>query len=726
MTEFYAHSANKNGRFHGLVEHLRAVAEMAQEFATPFGGSDVAYYAGLWHDLGKFNPEFQYYLSGNSRQGPDHKAAGTQLACQHLSLGGLLVQGHHGGLGALNDLKGWLGEKGSAAAVARALEPARQAIPDLEPTRGVDFPDFVKRDPIKAELWLRMVFSALVDADFLDTERHFTPAQTAARSSGPSVNRLWERFQARHEKHTQGTLGLVNKVRSEVYDACLAAAEKPPGLFRLAAPTGGGKTLSAMGFALRHAAVHGLERVIVAVPFISITQQTAAVYREILRDFPEEGAVPESTVVLEHHSMAESDERDEFDHSQVWSRLAAENWDAPVVVTTAVQLFDSLFSNRPSSTRKLHRLARSVIILDEAQGLPPKLLTPILDAIRNLTENYGTSVVLSTATQPAFETIKAFADITASDVVPAYSSHFQLLKRVNYEWKTEPALSWDEVADIMRESSQVLTVVNTKKDALALLEALGDDSALHLSTLLCGRHRQRVIEKVRRLLNAGEACRVVSTQVVEAGVDLDFPMVMRAIGPMDSIVQAAGRCNRAGRLDLGRVVVFRPERGSVPPWGSYKLATDTTVAMLNAGPLDLDDPGTISEFFRRIFSVVNTDRDQIQQLRKAFDYPEVANRFRMIDDATFEAIVPKYGKPEEQQWVHDVVEQLRRGTPEARLLLRSVRPWAVQIYRNRAPEMDRSGLLAEVMPGIYEWRGDYHRVTGIGDITSLEPDALIV
>ena len=723
MTEFYAHSANDEGYRHGLVEHLTAVAKLARDFASPFGGGEVAYYCGLWHDLGKFNPVFQQYLSGDRQRGPDHKAAGTQLACEHLGrYCGLLVQGHHGGLRAVGNLKGWLDEKGDDPAVAQELGQARVAVADLEPNIAIDLPDFVKRNRTDAELWLRMVFSAVVDADFLDTERHFNSGRSAARNPAASPQQLWERFQSRHHDHTQEAAGLVNEVRSQVYEACLTAAERPTGLFRLAVPTGGGKTLSGMGFALRHAVVHGLDRVIVAVPYTSITQQTA----EVCRTFLEEDPDAEPAAVLEHHSMVETNDEDEYDRSQVWARLASENWDAPVVVTTTVQLFHSLFSNRTSSTRKLHRLARSVIILDEAQSLPPQLLDPILDALRQLTEQYGTSVVLCTATQPAFQTIKPFADVTATDIVPDYSDHFQALKRVNYEWRTDPALSWDEVADIMRESPQVLTVVNTKKDAMALLETLGDDGALHLSTLLCGRHRARVIQKVRRRLERGEACRVVSTQVVEAGVDLDFPVVMRAVGPLDSIIQAAGRCNRAGRMDAGRVVVFQPKEGSAPPLGSYKLATDTTLRMLNAGPLDLDNPETVTEFFRGVYQFVDHDAKGIQGKRRSFDYPEVASRFRMIDDATLEAVVPKYGAGEERERVGRALERLRNGTPAARSVIRSLQPWTVQIYLNQASGMLRSGLLSEVMPGLYEWRGDYDEVTGIGRITALDPDALIV
>ena len=604
----------------------------------------------------------------------------------------------------------------------RALALASELIPNLEPDGPFTPPDFLTGERANAELWLRMVFSALVDADFLDTERHFNPDQASAREPKRDVEKLWHRFQQRHQDLARQASGPISELRSEIYRACLATAEHRLGLFRLTVPTGGGKTLSSLGFALRHASLHGLERVVVAVPFTAITQQTAAVYREFLEDRFD----LESATVLEHHSMMESSDGEEYDAREVWSRLASENWDAPVVVTTAVQLFHSLFSNRTSATRKLHRLANSVIVLDEAQSLPPRLLEPILDVLRQLTENYGASVVLSTATQPAFESIESFRDMKATEMVPDYPRHFQALRRVRYEWMINPALSWHEAADIMGESPQALAVVNTKKDALALLEALDEPDALHLSTLLCGCHRQEVIQEVRGRLGRGETCRVVSTQVVEAGVDLDFPLVLRAIGPLDSIIQAAGRCNRSGRLDSGRVVIFQPESGASSPFGSYRLATDMTKGMLNAGALDLDDPETVSEFFRRLYQFVDSDAEGIQGSRSRFDYPEVAARFRMIDDDAVVAVVTGYGTAAERSRIAGAIDGLRNGTAVNRSVMRGLQPWTVQIYRNQAASMIRSGLLAEVIPGLYEWRGDYDPITSIGGITTLEPDRLIV
>lgn len=721
MTDFYAHSANDEGEWHGLTEHLLAVAEIAGRFCEPFNSHDAGYYAGLWHDIGKFNPEFQRYLAGERTSRLDHKGAGAKLALQHLEPLALLVQGHHGGLQAMRHCQQWVIEKDINPATENAVKFARQATSQLEPKTPIKPPQWINNE-YRVELWLRMVFSALVDADYLDTEAHFNPQQAAQRVPSIGVADLWKIFSKRHQETVQtGTpAGAVNEVRSEVYESCLAAAKKPPGFFRLAVPTGGGKTLSGMGFALRHAVIHGLDRVIVAVPFISITQQTAGVYRQFLGE----------AAILEHHSSAEIDDPDEYDPKAIWARLASENWDAPIVVTTTVQLFNSLFSNRTSSTRKLHNLARSVIILDEAQALPPTLLEPILDGLRDLSKNYGASVVLSTATQPAFEAIEQFADVDAYGIVPSPTRHFQSLKRVRYEWRTDPLLSWDEVAEIMHGAQQALAVVNTKKDALVLLAALNDENALHLSTLLCGRHREAVITEIRRRLDRGEICHVVSTQVVEAGVDIDFPMVLRAVGPMDSIIQAAGRCNRNGLLDEGRVIVFQAEAATLPR-GNYQTATGITKTMRNAGRNDLDDPHVVAEYFRRLYQVVDTDTEQVQQERKACDYPEVAKRFKMIGDDTVSAIVtrkePFKAAEQIEEWpkVLHSVAALREGSKNARHLLRQLQPWTVSLYRREALEKEHAGLLDEIMPGIYEWRGAYNAITGIGGVTTIDPDTLV-
>jgi CRISPR-associated endonuclease/helicase Cas3 len=512
----YAHSVNRSGLRHGLVVHLRSVAEAASAFATGLRAGQLAYYAGLWHDIGKFHSQFQDYLARcetNSRvrgHGPDHKAAGAEMAMRHFHALSLLVQGHHGGLQSPTLKDAWLSEKRRGVVLDESLALAKAAIPDLEPDDALIPPDFVLNDANAAELFLRLVFSALVDADFLDTERHFKNERAIQRGSAVSLADLWSLLQLSQEKLIRSaSAGVVNEVRKVVHQNCVNAAQGRTGFYRLTVPTGGGKTRSAMAFALRHAQEHGLQRVIVGVPFISITEQTAAVYREIF-------ALAGSDAVLEHHSMADwADEADgDFHREPVWDRLAAENWDAPVVVTTTVQIFESLFSNLPSRTRKLHRLARSVIILDEAQALPARLLKPILDVLRQLVEHYGTTVVLSTATQPAFDSIQLFSDVQATEIVPEPARLFDVMRRVEYEWLTDVPLTAAEVAARLTEQGHALAVLNTKKDPLAVVDALHSGSratalwagawgenlqtaldeapVLHLSTLLCGAHRHRL------------------------------------------------------------------------------------------------------------------------------------------------------------------------------------------------------------------------------------------
>jgi CRISPR-associated endonuclease/helicase Cas3 len=740
-----AHSKNDAGERHDLVAHLKAVAETASRFATGLNAEELAYYAGLWHDVGKFHPAFQNYLrlceaNPNARgHGPDHKAAGADLATRHLPLLSWLIQGHHGGLRSPADNNTWLNDKRKSSAVAEAIALARQAIPNIDPASPLRPPDFVMKDATAAEMYLRLVFSALVDADFLDTERHFKAAQAIARGSSVTPADLWPLLEASQEKLIAGAeAGAVNDVRNAVYRHCLDAAEGESGFYKLTVPTGGGKTRAGMTFALRHAMKHRLDRVIVAVPFISITEQTTSVYRDLFGPAGEH-------VVLEHHSMAEWDEDDQGDfHSgPVWDRLAAENWDSPIVVTTTVQIFESLFSNRTSRTRKLHRLARSVIILDEAQALPARLLKPILDALRQLVEHYGTTVVISTATQPAFESIPVLAEVQPVEIVPEPARFFDALRRVEYEWLTDAPLPAATAAAMLRDQPQALAVLNTKKDALAILDALDSGrrptaaipvdawgesiaavlrhaEALHLSTLLCGAHRRDVLAEIKRRLPK-EPCHVVTTQVIEAGVDIDFPFVMRALAPLDSIIQAAGRCNREGKLPgRGRVVVFEPEGGALPQ-GSYRTGTDVTRALLRAGDLDPNTPEAARRYFASLFGAVDTDAERIQARRSAFDYPAVARDFRMIDDDTYSLVVTTYGSAAERRRLNEAIAELRRGTPRARELRRLLQPYVVGLRPQKVQRLPR-GLVEELRPGYGIWLGEYDAIRGL---VLSDPDTMV-
>jgi CRISPR-associated endonuclease/helicase Cas3 len=432
--------------------------------------------------------------------------------------------------------------------------------------------------------------------------------------------------------------------------------------------------------------------------------------------------------------MADTDDdtTGDFHSGAVWDRLAAENWDAPIVVTTTVQLFQSLFSNKPSRTRKLHRLARSVIILDEAQALPSHLLTPILDVLRQLVTHYGTTVVFSTATQPAFGTIPAFAS-AGEEIVPNAALYFTALRRVVYEWRTDPPLSWDDVAARLRSSPQALAIVNTKRDALNLLNALDDREALHLSTLLCGAHRRDLIAEIKHRLDTGAPCRLVSTQVIEAGVDLDFPIVLRAMAPLDSIIQAAGRCNREGRLRApGRVLVFSPEGGGMPP-GVYRAGADQTASLRNlrrleGTELDPNDLASVRAYYLRFLGAIGDrglDRDDIQPLRRALDYPRVAETFRMIDDDTYDAVITTYGEEVARRRVEEDLKRLAEGGPDGRQVRRRLQPYAVALRRREAQRMRENGLLEEVRPGVGVWRGGYDTVRGFTG-TDADPEQWVI
>lgn len=715
----FAHSANDRGDRHEWTEHAENTALRASSFAGAFGMKEWGSLLGLWHDVGKLADDFQRYLLANeSRGGPDHKAAGAQLAMRvlHPPWGerlALLLRGHHGGLDTPTSLKTWLGDQlqGRSQEARIAVDEARRLIPDLLDVSELRLPDSgIAASDVRSDLLLRMLFSCLIDADWLDTEAHFSPDKSAGRGGAPSLDELRRRFEEKHAGIRGSLEGPVGEARDAIYAASVEAAKRPPQLFRLTVPTGGGKTLSGMAFALEHARMHGQRRVIVVVPYISITEQTAQTYRDI---FNRDG--DPAPAVLEHHSGADElieAPGSESSGSPRWARLAAENWDAPVVVTTTVQLFESLFDRRPGRMRKLHRLANSVIILDEAQALPRKFLAPILDALRTLCEHYGATVVLSTATQPAFEAIPEFAGAEAHEIVPQPERWFEQLRRVDYK-RPDTRLSWEEVADLMRDEPQALAIVNTKRDALALLDAVeavgrsGD--ALHLSALLCGEHRRDVLRETRRRLNDEKPCLLISTQVVEAGVDLDFPLVLRAVGPLDAIVQAAGRCNREGKLDRGRVVVFEPAEPSPLP-RSYRLAAEIGRDALGAEGRP-DHPAVQRRYFERLLTLSDADGEKIQPLRADLDFRGVARRFRMIEPTV--SVVVRYGDPAQQEEIEGLVDQLRDAAAAGyggRAALRALQPYAVPFYASQLSEF--ADRLSEVAPGVYDWTGDYDNGRG--------------
>jgi CRISPR-associated endonuclease/helicase Cas3 len=712
---------------HSLAEHLKAVAQLSGFFASGFGARDWAALAGQWHDLGKYRDRFQHYIrvaSGldretahiESRPGrTTHSTAGALLAEERLGRAGrvlsYVIAGHHAGLPDWNagldarlaseDARNELAEACAAGPPAEIMQAELpQADLRLVPGGSAGF-----------ALWVRMLFSCLVDADFLDTEAFMAPEQAERRSGWPNLEALADRFDAAMSQVlAEAEPTPVNRLRREILQDCRNAALQPPGVFSLTVPTGGGKTLSSMAFALDHARRHGKRRIIHVIPYTSIIEQTADVFRGIFGE-----------AVVEHHSAAESDPTREG----LRSRLACENWDAPLIVTTSVQFFESLFAARTSRCRKLHNLVDSVVVLDEVQLLPPGLLQPIVDVLKQLTEHYGMTLVLSTGTQPAlghrryFDAAKSFEGFDRiREIIPDPDRLYASLKRVEVRVPKDMQrpIEWESLAAELSEHDSVLVVVNSRRHAREL-HSLMPPGTLHLSALMCGAHRSRVIAEIKQRLADGMPTRVVSTQLVEAGVDLDFPVVYRALAGLDSIAQAAGRCNREGRLERGQVIVFvPPERSGIGLLRAAENACCETLHGIDGDPLDR---ALFARYFEHLYYSRDPDENGIRDLLKVdqcslgVQFRTAAERFRMIEDDQL-PIVTLYDAEHEDAEVRTLLGRLRNNGPE-RWLMRKLQRYIVNV---REPEVQR--LLAqqdieEVLPGLFAQTSDwlYHPTLGL-------------
>ncbi len=561
---FFAHSvagAPDTGAWELLCIHLAEVSRLAASFAATFAAENWGLLAGLWHDIGKYAERFQdYLLTANGLEAHieqksrvDHSTAGAQHAAKSIPVWGRLlayvIAGHHAGLADAT---------GSAASLADRLvkpiddysaAPREKLETDLQLGRPrLNFESDRDVAGFQLAFFTRMLFSCLVDADFLATEQFMSPQRAAARptdahSFAAMQSALNQELRRLSDQPTDPSRDVVARCRQQVLAACREAAAAAPGLFSLTVPTGGGKTLSSLAFAIDHALQHGKRRLVYAIPFTSIIEQTARDFRGVFEALGDD-------IVIEHHSNLdpEDPERQSFH-----SRLAAENWDAPLVVTTNVQLFESLFAANTSRCRKLHNLVNSVIILDEAQTLPVDRLRPCLAVLEELVRNYGCTVVLCTATQPAVgREDLAIGLANVREIIPNREQLYVDMKRVTVRQLGQ--LADDELIARLAEHDQFLTIVNTRGHAAKLYQGFAEregdhDGTYHLSTLMCGEHRADVIKAIRQRLEHQQPCRVISTQLIEAGVDLDFPVVYRAMTGIDSIAQAAGRCNREGRRD---------------------------------------------------------------------------------------------------------------------------------------------------------------------------------
>lgn len=688
----YAHTlaGRTESDWEPLSRHLEEVADLAAHFASAFGAGEWGLAAGLLHDVGKQSAAFQTYLRASTAgkgpgRGPDHSTAGAQWAHDHYKrgVGKLLayaLAGHHAGLPD--------GIESLSPRLKRTVEPWHSPDDDIAArVPEITGLPLTGRPPslgFQLMLFVRMVFSCLVDADSLCTEAFTSPDKAAWRRGYLPLSELKARLD-RHLDHlaVHAPATPVNSLRAGILAACRDAAPSAPGLFSLTVPTGGGKTLSSLAFALDHAQAHGLRRVIYAIPYTSIIEQTARVFREALGDTNDQA-------VLEHHSnfvplradgtpvTPRREGQDDDAGEGRRSVLAAENWDAPVVVTTNVQLLESLFAARRSPCRKLHNIARSVVILDEAQMLPPDHLLPCLEVLRALVQDYGCSVVLCTATQPALGKREGFDRglDQVREITPNPEQLATALRRV--EVTDAGTLDDAQLAARLAGQPQVLCVVNTRPHARALYEVLSlQGDAVHLSAAMCPAHRTKVLRDVRQRLLQGQPCRVVATQLVEAGVDIDFPVVYRAMAGVDSLAQAAGRCNREGKLKRGQVYLFTPQ-DSPPPFVRQAAQAARMVLRRNPDPLALD---TVEAYFRELYwqkgdrldstNLLPLMRDGAQRLD--FPFPEVARLFRLIPDDTIPLLIP-YGD-EARALIADLPY-----TPTPARLLRRAQRYTVGVY----------------------------------------------
>lgn len=669
----YVTHKRDDGEYQELLSHLQGVAERAEAFAAAFGVSEHAKRTGLLHDVGKYSPAGQTRQRDPEHTRPvDHATAGAQEALKTYrdAHAAFAIAGHHGGLP----------DMGSRASMEDGTLMGRMQKPltgennpsawktEVNVPSGALAPAWLSKTGGFAQaMYTRMLFSCLVDADYLDTEAYMSH-ENVVRGFDADFSQLLSRLQAYVAPWLEKAEGPVNLKRNELLLQCLAGAEKPRGLYTLTVPTGGGKTVSSLAFALSHAVKHGLSRVLYVAPYTSIIEQNAKQFRKILGD----------QNVLEHHTNADlNDEK---------CKLAAENWDAPVVVTTAVQFFESLFSCKPSRCRKLHSIANSVVILDEAQTMPVAYLRPCVNAMAELVQHYGATVVLCTATQPALgDLFKEYApQLPCMELAKEPEAMFRCFRRVTFAM--EGCMDETDLARRLSEARQALCIVNSRKQAQSLFHLLKGEGTYHLSTLMTPDHRSSVLETIRQRLKEGLPCRVVSTSLVEAGVDLDFPTVWRQEAGLDSILQAAGRCNREGKRGADQSIVHIFRFDQTPP-KIFEANIDAMRKTIEEN-LDLSTPQAVEAYFRHLHFTLSKeamDAKKILEKSNALEFQKINDEFQMIESQTIPVYIPNV---ENQA----LLDQLREGKP-TRAALRALGRSAVNVYPQHFQALVMAGAL---------------------------------
>lgn len=692
---YYAHiRQDENGEtvYQTVAEHLTGTAALCREFAADFGAGSDGELAGLTHDLGKCTDGFQKRLLEN---GPivDHATAGALLCAQqgHIFTAAC-VAGHHGGLQDLGNTR--VDQTDAPTFCGRIKRGIEGHVFEHCGESCVTLPSGFRpsvpgHDKLQISFWTRMLYSCLVDADFLDTERFMDGERgRGGYDDLPTLlRRLKEYIAPWQEPKT-----VLNKLRCKILNSCLDTGSKPKDIYTLTVPTGGGKTVASLAFALRHAVAHGMKRVIYVVPYTSIIEQNAEVFREILGDGN----------VLEHHSGVQFELSDGASPEEVRRALAAENWDMPVIVTTAVQFFESIYANRSSKCRKLHNLADSVIILDEAQMLPLCHLRPCVAAMASLAEQFRSTLVLCTATQPSLgDLLHTYApNCPVTELYPQTAEEYDSFRRMTF--RQEGILEDDALAERLSEHRQVLCIVNSRKAAQSIFARLPQEASFHLSTLMVPAQRQTLLDEIRRRLKAGEPCRVVSTSLIEAGVDVDFPAVYRDLAGLDSILQAAGRCNREGKRAPEESIVTVFERAELPPMLFRTAIGATREALMNS--CDIGARETMQNYFDALRSLSGETLDKSGVI-KAFEkgingcelpFRTVAENFHLIDQNTRTVYVPFGGGAA-------LIERLKAGEC-SKELYRKLGRYAVSVYEPHFQKLYAAGALltAREVPALDE------------------------
>lgn len=629
---FLAHIA-KDGRYQTVESHLMGTAEKSAAFAAEFAAADYGRLVGQAHDIGKNSDQFQKRLFGGRKV--DHATAGAiECARVNAMMAACCVVGHHGGLPDFGNLI--TDQAGDATCVGRLKKGIGGGIPAYSWTGQLPNllePDF-QNDDFVCSLWTRMLYSCLVDADYLDTEA-FMSGGTIKRDGYDPLPVLLEKLE-QYVRSWFPPKNELNRCRCQILQRCLDAGGGTRGVYSLTVPTGGGKTVASLAFALRHAVKNHMRRIIYVIPYTSIIEQNAAVFRRILGE----------KNVVAHYAGAVSDSAAETDSLENRQYLAAENWDAPVIVTTSVRFFESLYSNRPSKCRKLHNIANSVIIFDEAQMLPACHLKPCVGAIANLAAHFNATAILCTATQPVLnDLIQEFApNLNVQEICPNAQEMYEQFRRVSF--RRAGALSNAALASEISEKKQVLCIVNTRKAAQEIYKKLTGEGNYHLSTLMYPAHRQAVLQNVRQRLREGLPCRVVSTSLIEAGVDIDFPEVYREIAGLDSILQAAGRCNREGKRspDHSIVTIFD---GETPAPVLFRTNIGAAIEALE-GDRDPGAPESILRYFNAYRALLGNNLDKSNLVERfqngiagcRLPFKTAAQDFHFINQGTKTVYIP--------------------------------------------------------------------------------------